>query len=108
MLIRVYNFMTLDRLTGRKLTSSFKYTAAQLEKLGCEVLPDSVIDGDESQLGDDGAYVPGAVASKQRRSRRRRPRTLGFAAERKAVCRSQFYVCLSYRPILNPVGNRKC
>jgi hypothetical protein len=66
MLIRVYNFMTLDRLTGQTLTSSFKYTAAQIEKLGCEVLPDTAIDVDESQLDDDGAYVPGAVGSKQR------------------------------------------
>ena len=67
MLIRVYNFMTLDRLTGQTLTSSFKYTAAQIEKLGCEVLHDTAIDVDESQLDDDGAYVPGAVASRQRR-----------------------------------------
>jgi hypothetical protein len=67
MLIRVYNFTTLDHLTGRKVTSSFKYTAAQIEKLGCEVLPDTAIDVEESQLDDDGAYVRGAVASKQRR-----------------------------------------
>jgi len=66
MLIRVFNFVTLDLFTGRKLTSSFKYTAAQIEKLGCEVLPDTAIDVDESQLDDDGAYAPGAVASKQR------------------------------------------
>jgi len=66
MLIRVYKFMTLDRLTGQTLTSSFTYTAAQIEKLGCEVLPDTAIDVDESQLDDDGAFVPGAVAAKQR------------------------------------------
>ena len=75
MLIRVYNFMTLDRLTGQTLTSSFKYTAAQIEKLGCEVLPDRAIEVDESQLDDDGAYVPGAVASKQRRLARASPLT---------------------------------
>jgi hypothetical protein len=75
MLIRVYNFMTLDCLTGRKLTSSFKYTAAQIEKLGCEVLPNTAIDVDESQLDDDGAYVPGADASKQRRLARASPLT---------------------------------
>ena len=75
MLIRVYNFMTLDRLTGRKLTSSFKYAAAQIEKVGGEVLPDTAIDVDESQLDDDGAYVPGAVASKQRRLARASPLT---------------------------------
>jgi hypothetical protein len=67
MLIRVYNFTTSDHLTGRKLTSSFKYTAAQIERLGCEVLTDTAIDVDESQLDDDGAYVSGPVASKQRR-----------------------------------------
>jgi hypothetical protein len=55
MLIRVHNFMTLDRLTGRKLTSSLKYSAVQIEKFGCEVLPDTAIDVDESQLDDDGA-----------------------------------------------------
>ena len=75
MLIRVYNFVTSDRLTGRKLTSSFKYTAAQIEKLGCEVLPDTAIDVDGSQLDDDGAYVPDAVASKQRRLARASPPT---------------------------------
>ena len=75
MLIRVYNFMTLDRLTGRKLTSSFKYTAAQIEKLGCEVLPDTAIDVDESQLDDDGAYVSCIAASKQRRPARASPRS---------------------------------
>jgi hypothetical protein len=73
MLIRVYNFMTLDRFTGGKLTSSFKYAAAQIEKLGCEVLPDTAIDVDESQLDDDGAYVPGIAASKQCRSARASP-----------------------------------
>ena len=75
MLIRVYNFMTLDCLTGRKLTSSFKYTAAQIEKLGCEVLPDTAIDVDESQLDDDGAYVSCIAASKQRRPARASPRS---------------------------------
>ena len=75
MLIRVFNFVTLDRFTGRKLTSSFKYAAAQIEKLGCEVLPDTAIDVDESQLDDDGAYVPGADASKQRRLARASPPT---------------------------------
>ena len=70
MLIRVYNFMALDRFTGGKLTSSFKYAAARIEKLGCEVLPDTAIDVDESQLDDDGAYVPGIGASKQCRSAR--------------------------------------
>ena len=75
MLIRVFNFVTLDRFTGRKLTSSFKYTAAQIEKLGCEVLPDTAIDVDESQLDDDGAYVPGIAASKQRRPARASPRS---------------------------------
>jgi hypothetical protein len=75
MLIRVYNFMTLERLTGRKLTSSFKYSAAQIEKLGCEILSNTAIEVDESQLDDDGAYVPGAVASKQRRLARASPPT---------------------------------
>jgi len=75
MLIRVYNFMTLDRLTGQTLTSSFKYTAAQIEKLGCEVLPDTAIDVDESQLDDDGAYVSCIAASKQRRPARASPRS---------------------------------
>ena len=75
MLIRVFNFVTLDRFTGRKLASSFKYTAAQIEKLGCEVLPDTAIDVDESQLDDDGAYVSCIAASKQRRSARGSPRS---------------------------------
>jgi len=75
MLIRVFNFVTLDRFTGRKLTSSFKYTAAQIEKLGCEALPATAIDVDESQLDDDGAYVPGIAASKQRRPARASPRS---------------------------------
>jgi hypothetical protein len=75
MLIRVFNFVTLDRFTGRKLTPSFKYTAAQIEKLGCEVLPATAIDVDESQLDDDGASVPGIAASNQCRSARASPPT---------------------------------
>jgi hypothetical protein len=72
MLVRVYNFMALDRFAGREFTSSFKYTADRIERLGCEILPDTVIDVEESQLDDDGAYVPGAAALKQRREASRR------------------------------------
>jgi hypothetical protein len=67
MIVRVYNFIVEDRFSGRKLTSSFKYPAERIERLGCEILFHSAIDVDESQLDDDGAYVPGAGALKQRR-----------------------------------------
>jgi len=71
-MVSVYNFKMWDRLAGEFITSSMKRTAKDIDRLGAELISETVEMVDEFDLEDDGAYLPRAKKRPPSHSNHRR------------------------------------
>ena len=54
----VHNFTLWDHLAGKRIMLAYKCTQERIEKLGGEIVPYTAEEVDESDLDDDGIYIP--------------------------------------------------